>query len=139
LDIVVVILLAGVGGYLWRSPDLRWLGGACMTVAAGFALLLIAAFTVIPRLVFRREPRFRDDHSLTFSPEGIQFRTAHIDSRLQWSVYARALIAGHSYVLYHGPRAFTVIPKRLFQSQEQRQAFEQLLAEHIPRIVTKTR
>jgi hypothetical protein len=105
-----------------------------MAVAGGFGLLLIAAFTVIPRVVFRREPRFQDDYSLTFSPEGIHFRTANIDSRLQWSVYSRALVAAHSYVLYHGPRSFTVIPKRVFQGEEQRQAFEQLLTEHVPQI-----
>jgi len=31
------------------------------------------------RLIFRREPKFRDDYLLSFSPEGIHFRTAHIE------------------------------------------------------------
>jgi YcxB-like protein len=135
LDIVVTVVLVGIGVYLWQSASLHWLGLTCIIIAVAFALMLIAAFTVIPPLAFRREPKFRDDYSLTFSSEGIHFRTTHIDSQLQWSMYSRALIDAHSYVLYYGTRQFTVIPKRVFQSAEQQQAFEQLLAQRISQIV----
>jgi hypothetical protein len=137
LDIVVTIVLLASGVYLWRSPSLHWLGLTFVGIAVAFALMLIAAFTVIPPLAFRREPKFRDDYSLTFSPEGIHFRTAHIESQLQWSMYSRALIDAHSYVLYYGSRQFTVIPKRVFQSVEQQQAFEQLLTQHVSQIVRR--
>jgi hypothetical protein len=137
LDILVIIVLIGTGAYFWRSPSLHWLAVGGVALAVVFALMLIAAFTVIPALAFRREPKFRDDYSLTFSPEGIHFRTAHIDSQLQWSMYSRALIDAHSYVLYYGSRQFTVIPKRVFQSAEQRQAFEQMLTERISDIVRR--
>ena len=137
LDIVVAIVLAGAGAYLWRSPDLHWLGVGCVLVAAFFTLMLVAAFTVVPRIAFRREPKFRDDYALTFSPDGIHFRTAHIDSQLQWSMYSRALVDAHSYVLYYGSRQFTVVPKRVFQNAEDQQAFEQMLAQHVPQIVRR--
>jgi YcxB-like protein len=137
LDIVVTFVLAGIGAYLWHSPSAHWLGIACIVVAVAFGLMLVAAFTIIPPLAFRREPKFRDDYSLTFSPEGIHFRTAHIDSQLQWSMYSRALIDAHSYVLYYSSRQFTVIPKRVFQSLEQQQAFEQLLTQHVSQIVRR--
>ena len=106
-------------------------------VAAAFGLLLVAAFTVIPLLVFRGEPKFRDEYSLTFSTEGIHFRTAHIDSELQWSMYSRALVVAHSYILYYGSRSFTVIPKRFFQSAEQQEAFDQLLKDNVLQITRK--
>jgi hypothetical protein len=137
LDIAVTILLAGVGIYLWRSPSGHWLGIVCVVIAIAFGLMLVAAFTVIPPLAFRREPKFRDDYSLTFSPEGIHFCTAHIDSWLQWNIYSRALIDAHSYILYYGTRQFTVLPKRVFQSIEQQQAFEQLLTHHVSPIVRR--
>jgi hypothetical protein len=137
LDIAVCVILAGIGAYLWRSADLHWLGLACIVLAAVFAALLIAAFTVIPSLVFRREPKFRDDYALTFSPDGIHFRTAHIDSQLQWSMYSRALVDAHSYVLYYGSRQFSVIPKRVFQSSEEQETFERLLTERVPQIVRR--
>jgi hypothetical protein len=137
LDIVVTIVLLGGGVYLWRSPSLHWLSLACVVIAGVFVLILITAFAVIPPLVFRREPKFRDEYSLTFSPDGIYFQTAHIDSQLQWSMYSRALIDAHSYVLYYGSHQFTVIPKRVFQSVEQQQAFDQLLTQHVPLIMRR--
>ena len=138
-DIVAAIGLLVLGGYLSHSPDLHWLGVGCVAVSAVFVLILIAAFIVIPPLAFRREPKFRDDYSLTFSQDGIHFGTAHIDSQLQWSLYSRALIDAHSYVLYYGSRQFTVIPKRVFQSGEQQQIFDQLLTQHVPKIVRRDR
>lgn len=68
LDIPVTLVVFGVGVYLLRSADQYWLGVALIVVAAAFALLLVAAFTVIPRVAFRREPKLRDEYSLTFSP-----------------------------------------------------------------------
>ncbi len=137
LDIVVVVAMTAIGIYLWQSPSSRWFGVAFVSIAALFSLMLVAAFAVIPPLVFRREPKFRDEYSLAFSSEGIHFRTAHIDSRLQWSMYSSALVDAHSYVLYYGTRQFTVIPKRVFQSSEQQQAFEQLLRQHVSEIVRR--
>ncbi len=127
-DIAAIIGAAVLGVWLWYS-SLRWLGMILLAISAVFALMLIAAFFVIPPIVFRREPKFRDEYSLTFSPEGIHFRTAQIDSHLQWSMYSQALIGPHSFVLYYGNRSFTVIPRRVFENKDQENAFEQLLVE----------
>ena len=137
LDIGVAVLLAGGGAYLWRSPASHWFGVGCLVASVSFALFLLAAFTVIPRFTFHREPKFRDDYSLRFSEDGIHFRTAHIDSQLQWTLYSSALIDTHSYVLYYGIRRFTIIPKRVFASPEQRRAFEQMLTQHVPQITRR--
>jgi hypothetical protein len=51
--------------------------------------------------------------------------------------YSRVLIDAHSYLLYHGSRQFSVIPKRVFQSVEQQQAFEQMITEQIPSVVRR--
>jgi YcxB-like protein len=137
LDVVVIVALIGIGIYLWQSPRSHWIGVTCVIIALLFSLMLIAAFVIVPRLAFRREPKFRDEYSLTFSSDGIHFRTTHIDSQLQWSMYSKALIDAHSYILYYGDRQFTVIPKRVFQSTEQQQAFERLLIQHISKIVKR--
>jgi hypothetical protein len=137
LDMVMAVVLAAAGAYLWRSPSSHWLGVFFVGASAAFVLFLFAAFVIGPPLAFRLEPKYRDDYSLTFSPEGIHFRTVHIDSQLQWSLYSRALVDAYSYILYYGSRTFSVIPKRVFQSVEQQRAFEQLLAQHVSKIVTK--
>jgi hypothetical protein len=134
-DLVATVVLVSIGAYLCWSQGPDWLGIGSLVIGVTFALMLIAAFIVIPPLAFRREPKFRDDYTVTFSPEGIHFRTAHIDSQLQWSLYSRAFVDAHSYILYYGNHQFTVIPKRVLQNVEQQQAFEQLLSQHIAKIV----
>jgi hypothetical protein len=133
LDIPLVILLIAVGAYLWPSLT----GKAAIGLSGLFTLFIFAAFFIMPPLAFRREPKFRDDYTLTFSPQGIRFQTVHIDSHLGWDIYSRALIDSNSYVLYYGSRSFTVIPKRVFESAEQQGAFEGLLAQHVAKIIGK--
>jgi hypothetical protein len=137
-DTAMAVGLAALGAYLWRSPSSHWSGVMAVAASAAFGLILVAAFLVIPPLAFRRQPRFHDEYSLTFSPEGIHFHTEHIDSHLEWSIYSRALVDAHSYLLYWGSRTFTTIPKRVFQNTEQQVTFEQLLTERVPKIVRKT-
>ncbi|MHB1033842.1 MAG: YcxB family protein [Pirellulales bacterium] len=139
LDFLLAVVLAIVGAHFWRTADLHWVGVVCVVASACLAMMMVAACVVVPRWVFRSEPKFHDEYSLTFSSDGVHFRTAHIDSQLQWSLYSRALIDAHSYLLYYGSRQFTLIPKRVFQSTEKEQEFEQLVTQHVLRIVRRDR
>jgi len=134
-DIAAAIVAALVGAYSWRSTDYHWLSVVCLAASLALLLMLFAVFIVVPPMAFRSQAKLRDDYSLTFSQDGIHFRTSHIDSQLQWSLYSRTLIDAHSYVLYYGSRQFTVIPKRVFQSADQQHSFEQLLTQHVSQIV----
>src|SRR3978361_1748802 len=87
LDIIGIICLAVAGVYLWRSSSFHFAGTALVGLAAICAVLLVSAFTIVPLLIFRNEPKLRDEYALTFSEEGIHFGTANIDSRLQWGMY----------------------------------------------------
>lgn len=134
LDVCVVVAVGAASIYLWPSL----ISKVFLGVSLAFAALHFAVFFVVPPLIFRREPKFSDEYSLTFSPEGVHFQTAHIDSQPAWDLYSRALVDAHSYVLYYGSRTFTVIPKRVFKNNEQREAFDQLLAGHVPKIVRQS-
>lgn len=138
LDIAVTLVVAILGAYEWRSGA-HAIGIALLCVSGVFALILVGAFAVIPRVSFHNQPKFRDEYSLRFSPEGIHFQTAHIDSTLQWGMYTRALVDTYSFILYYGTQQFTVIPKRVFQNASQRQAFERLLFEQVSKVVDKTK
>lgn len=137
LDGVLTILLLGTGLYCLRVPDLRWFGIFGVVASSVLLVMLGCAFTVLPNLAVNWQPKYRDDYSLVFSNDGIHFRTAHIDSQLQWSLYTRALVDAHSYLLYYGSRTFTIIPKRVFRDQEQQAEFDKLLSQNVGRIVRK--
>jgi len=138
LDVAVAVGTTLMGAYMWRSPDSRRWGIGLICLSAVLVLMLIAVFGVVPKLLFRRDPKFRDDYSLTFSPDGIQFHTAHIDSQLRWSIYSRALVDDHSFILYYGDHSFTVIPKRVFETAEQLTVFDRLISQKVQEISKKT-
>jgi YcxB-like protein len=54
-------------------------------------------------------------------------------------MYTSALVDKYSFILYYGSHQFTVVPKRVFQDLSQRQTFEQLLAQNVPKIVDKAK
>jgi hypothetical protein len=138
LDIAVILGVTFIGAYEWRLGS-HGFGITLLCVSGIFALMLVAAFGIIPTLLFRRQPKLRDDYSLSFSPQGIRFHTAHIDSDLKWGLYTGALVDAYSFILYYGSQQFTVIPKRAFQDASQRQIFEHLLAQNISKVVDKTK
>jgi hypothetical protein len=59
--------------------------------------MLIAAYFMLPRRLFRRNPKLHDEYSLVFSDDGIRFRTSHIDSQLAWNLYSHVLMTADSY------------------------------------------
>jgi len=137
LDIAVTVGVAVLGAYEWRSGSHAF-GITLLCFSGIFALILVAVFAVIPRISFRNQPKLRDEYSLRFSPEGIHFQTAHIESDLEWSMYTSALVDAYSFILYYGTQQFTVIPKRVFQDGSQRETFEQLLLQKVSKVVDKT-
>lgn len=134
LDFVIAVATALLGIYVWRSLNLPRYGIPLLGLSVLLVLLLIVAFGLMPGLIFREEAKYRDEYALTFSPDGIHFRTTHIDSELQWSIYSRALVDAHSFILYYGSRSFTVIPKRVFEKPEQQAAFERLISQKITEV-----
>lgn len=137
LDFAIAIAAALLGIYVWQSLNLPLYGIPLLSLSVLLVILLIAAFSLIPKFIFRREAKFRDEYSLMFSSDGIHFRTAHIDSQLQWGLYNRALVDAHSFILYYGSRSFTVIPKRVFENAEQQATFERLISQKIPEVSMK--
>jgi hypothetical protein len=138
LDIAVIVGAAILGVYEWRLGSHAF--GITMLCSSGvLTLMLVAAFGVMPIIIFRSELKFRDEYSLNFSPQGIHFRTTHVDSDLKWDIYTAALVDRNSFILYYGTRQFTLIPKRVFESASQRLTFEALLAQNVSKVVDKTK
>lgn len=134
-DACVALALIGLGGWLWPAPGWTgWLGLVFAVVGAVFLLLLVAVPLVGPAIAVWGDPKKRKRYHLTFSDEGIHFRTQDIDSRLQWSMYRSALAHRHGYLLYHGPNAWTVIPARAFASDDDRRGFDEMITARIPRV-----
>jgi len=142
--------------YLSRSPDfLLRLAFSTIFLAAGLFFVLLASleseifflltfvgvvsflmwslfFYIAPRQKFRSDPKFRDEYSLQFSDDGIQFKTAQIDALIQWSLYTKVLENDRFYLLVYGKNMISAIPRRAFASAQQEAAFAELLKRKLP-------
>lgn len=95
-------------------------------------LIMFLLYYVIPRKQFRSDPKFADEYFLQYSDDGIHFKTAQIDSLVQWSLYNKVLENERFYILVYGKNMISVTPKRAFTDKHQEAAFSEMLKRHIP-------
>ena len=108
----------GIASWIWESLFI-----------VGFLLLMgnILGYFVMPRQRFRREPKYREEYFLSFSEQGIHFKTSYAESKLEWAMYNKLWIVPRHYLLFYGRDLFTIIPKRVFTGKEDKQRFEELV------------
>lgn len=120
----VGVVLAGLL-LSWVAGD-PYFGGAML-----FAVLIVLARWLYGRWamrsLFRRNPKFRDEYRLTFSDEGIIFRSKSVESRLGWEFYTGLWETPDFYYLIYGEDMFSLIPKRAFRTPLREAAFRELL------------
>ena len=144
--------------YFWRSKELlvrlvvscllfslglllinAWLG-FFIPVWADVILMFIAGLGFfhgyvidLPRGYFRGDPKFRDEYNLTFSEDGIQFKTQNINSSIAWNLYTRVIENDSFYIMVYGKNihSLSIIPKRVFRDSQQERAFRELLRRNI--------
>ena len=118
--IVVSLVMTSLNGIHWLWE---------MLFVAGFLLLVFnfTAYFILPRQHYRREPKYHTEYALTFSEQGIHFKTALAESQLEWGLYDMFWNIPHHYLLFYGRDLFTIIPKRVFANQADEQQFRALL------------
>ena len=133
VDKVVAVLLFGFGILSIASAGLLWWTVVWfpLALAEWFDLLTLSRWRT--RVEFRRNPKFRDEYHLTFTPDHIHFRTASIDSTVQWTHYERVVESPDLFLLMYGSGLYTMVPKRCFSSKDALNSFRALLGRAIGR------
>jgi hypothetical protein len=134
IEFSLVLLAGGVLAIHYGGEAYFWLGVVFSAVGLAYPALGAVMIVVLPRLMVAGSPKLHDEYRLTFSDDGILFRTVSVDSRLDWKLYTRAIVVQDFYLLYYGRRAFTVIPKRAFQNAGDMEAFDVMLVAHVPKV-----
>ena len=130
--IVMMSLLSDFALPLWAAMALGVL------IAFGIAYMgLVDA----PRKFFRKDPKMRDEFTLTFSEEGVAVKTTQIDSKLAWSLYKGVLENKTLYMLMYNEPArltMTVVPKRVFRSANEEMEFRRLVHRQVDQSLALT-
>ena len=121
---VLLLLLFGLPFPLWAV--------IAFVVLAGVALFH-GYLVDLPRRYFRGDPKFRDEYTLTFTDAGIEFRTAHLNASLAWSLYTDVIETDKFYLMVYGKgiHSLSIVPKRAFTDAGQETAFRQMLRRHL--------
>lgn len=110
----VAAILAGI--YVLQGTSMS--GLAWLLIIAGAILLMLVIYAVIllPDMIYRYQSKLQSEYRLRFSDDAIGFQTDEIDSELKWSIYHSWLRDDEFYILYHGKRDVSVIPRRALEN-----------------------
>ena len=127
--IASVVLILGVY-FLISGIDIALTVSFLCSSAFLFGLLATSVF-ILPRRRFQADPKFRDEYALSFTDDGILFKTEHIDAKVDWSLYNEAVETDRFHLLVYGKGAMSVIPKRVFHNAEEEALFKDLIARRV--------
>lgn len=118
------VVLVSVGGPVWWYFILFPLALAEWFNGLDFRALQI-------RWMFKHHPQLRERYALTFSEQGLHFRTSTVDSRLAWSYYRRLLESDRVFLLVYGKGMYSTIPKSAFKDADEIGRFRRLVTEKL--------
>jgi hypothetical protein len=131
-DLVLAAFFIVLGSYVVYYSPPNWLFGWFLIVLGMVLLLMVAyALVILPALIFRSDPKLKWEYSLTFDDDKIEFKTNDIDSTLGWQLYHSWLRDDEFYILYHGKRDLSVIPRRVLFLDDSDERLAELLQSKI--------
>jgi hypothetical protein len=117
--------LLALGAAVWMLAT----GGPALLIVIWVALAVFMWFDPVPLLLTRLSygsRALRQTYQATFDEEGIVFEIGGQMVRRPWSRYTRVLESPDLFVLVYGPWSYSVIPKRAFADDAERDRFRAL-------------
>ena len=130
-DFIIAVTLIIIGSLLQFNNPKSVINIFIVVAGVLFLLILIYAIYINPKRIFRSEPKFKYEYFLSFSNDGVIFKTEHINSNLQWNHYVKFSESKEFYYLVYGRFMFTIIPKRAFENKSIEEEFKKLLIDKI--------
>ena len=122
----VVALLIGICVLLFTESKL-W---AFALIVPSLVLLLMIGYVkfVVPIKIYQAAKRkLSSEYMIQFRDDGMRFRYSDIDSSLKWSVFSTWLRDNEFYILYHGTRDVSVVPRRSFANGDDDRLMDMLV------------
>ena len=127
IDKLVAVLLFLFGCWSVYAVGVRWWTVLWFVLAPFEWFNLLSLRPVQVWVLFKRNPKFLEWYELTFSEEGMLWKTDTIDARLRWTHYNKVVESNRAFLLIYGKWAYSMIPKSAFSNEGQVNAFRDLL------------
>lgn len=94
---------------------------------------MLKVFISIEKLeeLYNQVSKYQEEYYLIFTKEHIKFSSLSINSEFKWSNYIEALESKEFYFLIQGNRRVTIITKRAFINELEKEAFERLVKSNL--------
>lgn len=120
-------LLAIAGAFLLlQGSHLAW-SVAFLLVSVIEWFDLFPAWAARGWLEYKWNPKFKDEYTLTVTPEHLRFKTSTIETTVKWDHYTKVVETDRIFVLVYGKQMYSVIPKRALPGEEEVRTLRNLL------------
>ena len=102
----------------------------CLVVATLAVIVCLVIYFYVPVRIFKQTKKFLEEYDLTFSDEGIIFKTNDINSELNWELYEKVLESREFYYMLYGT-TYTLLPKRVFKDSKSQELYRDLVTENL--------
>ncbi len=130
-DVIAGVVAIVIGLYLAFTYGTAWFTWLLLVLGAILLSLVAYALFLLPRMIYNSQPKLKNEYRLSFADDGIGFETEGIDSTLQWSLYQSWLRDNEFYIMYHGKRDLSVIPRRALISDDADRRLREMFENHI--------
>ncbi|GJM78715.1 YcxB family protein [Paenibacillus timonensis] len=122
-DVVLAVGLLVYGFYLISINLAVLLAAFLVALSVLFVFMILVRIIVVPRVVFRREPKYREEYELVFQEDEILFTAGGLDSIIKWDFYKSIRETKDFIYLIYSKNGCSIIPKRAFQNNEEQEIF----------------
>lgn len=125
-----LFFLMGIGTFYLGKE--QWLFSLVMILASFFmGWIFFRDYIYFPKKTYRQDTSLSEKCNLRFSDEGIFSNSEHIESKLKWSIFKTFFETEKFYFLGYDNGKYMTFPKRLFESVEQQNTFQELLKKNL--------
>lgn len=96
-------------------------------ILALLVLELLVVYGIQPSMLYNETDKYHSGYRFVFREDGFLFETQGIASELKWDIYTGYAQSGKYYYLLQGKINYTLIPKRVFTSEQDREIFEKII------------
>ncbi|WP_318065237.1 YcxB family protein [Clostridium boliviensis] len=94
-------------------------------------ITVITVIIIRPYIFYKEYEQLRHPYKLLFEDDKITFDAHAVHSTMTWDIYKHYRESMNYFYLIQKKRSYTLIPKRVFTSESEINAFRQLLASHL--------
>ncbi|MCM3626246.1 YcxB family protein [Paenibacillus glycanilyticus] len=131
VDFIITLALLGFGIYLYVNGSNGLLVAFLIVISIVSMFIMFARLIIVPRVIFRKEPKYKEEYELEFLEEEIRFTAGALKSSIPWSFYKKIKETKEFIYLVYSKRGFAIIPKRVFDTPEGMKNFLSLISSKI--------